>query len=125
MDVQQVAQAVWPDLRVLSKLELVELEAELVGRLNPRPLTAAGGRPGGEAAARVDAWLRALAPKSAQEAAVVIGAVAALLTAAHAYVDADKPVPPAPPTVNIIVEAPDPVILPPVTNCDAAPTDPP
>ncbi len=124
MDVQQVAQAVWPDLRTLSKLELAELEAELVSRLNPRPLTAAGGRPGGEAAARVDAWLRALAPKSAQDATVVLGAVAALLTAAHSYVDEDKPVPPAPPAVNIIVEAPDPVILPPSSNCDAATPDP-
>ena len=118
MDAQRVTALVWPDLVKMSPDELKALEQELLARLVPSPVYATStGRP----PSRLEGWLEALKPKNAQEAAVVLTAVAALITSAHAVVEDGAP-PAPPPAVTVVVEAPAPALAPPpvvqVTDCE-------
>lgn len=109
MDAQRISAVVWPDLLAMSHDQLVDLERELLERLVPSPVYAAEPprRP-----SQLDSWLTALKPKNAQEAAIILTAVATLLTSVHG-VSKDGAPPPPPPAVTVIVEAPQPVITPP------------
>lgn len=91
---------------------ILSLETELLDRLYLKPVAATAARRRPASSGQLDGWLARLMPKNAQEAAVMLTAIAALLGAAHELVDAGQTPPEKPPAVTVTVECP-PALAPP------------
>ncbi len=102
LTLEEVTAVIWREIRESNPSELAELAADLAAMMD-QPLTAAGD----DATARTGLLkniLDALLPRSPQDLALVLGAVAALLTAVRPYVDEGKECPQTPPGVVIQID---------------------